>query len=412
MKLTNLLVVLLLLAGGEIVAQPACRATLPAVPGDGYYAIDLPYVIRGYAQPDLADLRIIDNDGREIAWAQREDTERRYAGGFRPFPVEVLSAGKTTQLLVNAAGESLSSLTLRMKNAEVRKQMTLEGSNDRQHWFVVREHIGLVNATNPVLTEAFVQVDFPLSDYHYYKIAINDSLSAPLNITEVGVMKEGYTYVSQLLELPVKDLTIRTEGKQTYVNVVLPYKIEVADVEFYISAPAHYERRMKGWLPERYRSLEGRTLLGKRTYVDQQDWDMYTLSSDNGRPSILPFNHYTDTLRMEIDNKDDQPLHIDSVKAYVRKVYLVAALQAEKTYSLTCGDEAATYPQYDLSFARQLPDSLTHLTPVNIEVSPTVVSAAERTGWNEVMHYGLWVVIIAVIMQIIFVVRKLLKQKP
>ncbi len=401
---------ILLLAGGETLAQHVCRVTLPAVPTDGFYAIDLPYVIRGNAQNTLADLRITDSEGREVAWMPREDTQRKYAGGFRPLSVEVLSVPETTQLVVEAGGETLSSLTLRMNNAEVRKQMTLEGSNDRQRWFVVRERIDLVNTTNPMLMpEAFVKVDFPLSNYLYYKIAISDSLSAPLNITEVGVMKEGYTYVSEMLEVPVQELTISTIGKQTHINAVLSYKIQVADVEFHISAPAYYERQVKMWFPEYDRLPERRTLLGKRTNTAEQAWGWFTLRSDNGRPTNISYNEYTNVLRMEVENKDDQPLHIDSIKVYAPKVYLIAFLQAGQIYQLTCGDATAVRPEYDLSFIRQLPDSLTHLTLAEIELHP--IDIAKRAWWEEVMHYGLWVVIIAVIIQIVFTVRKLLKQK-
>ena len=65
-----------------------------------------------------------------------------------------------------------------------------------------------------------------------------------------------------------------------------------------------------------------------------------------------------DTLRMTIYNGDDQALIVDSIKTYIRKYYLVAYLNKNEIYALMYGDEFANFPEYDLAFGHQLPDSL------------------------------------------------------
>ena len=53
-------------------------------------------------------------------------------------------------------------------------------------------------------------------------------------------------------------------------------------------------------------------------------------------------------LRIEIENKDDQPLNIDKIKASFLKKYLVAKLNKNQNYTLKFGDENARFPEYDL----------------------------------------------------------------
>ncbi len=400
-----------LLTGGTVCAQPSCRATLPEVPADGYYAIDLPYAVLGHAREDYADLRITDRNGREIAWLLRGETERIYAGGFQSFPVDIEATAKETSVLITTGGKALSSFTLRMKNADANKYATLKGSNDRKAWYAVKDHLALLNISNRESTEAYVQLDFPLSDYQYYKLTIGDSLSAPLNIRGVGVMKEGYSLVPHLLDVPVKESVIRTEGKQTDVLLVLPYETKVADVVFHISSPTYYNRDVKIWLPTYHRSVERRSLLKARKYITWQNYTIGTLAADSGRPVTLSYDQYTDTLRMEVFNKDDQPLKIDSIKVYAKKLYLVAGLKAGEVYQLTCGDEEAVYPQYDLSFAAQLPDSLQHLTLGNIE-QQSITEDADPVWWEAMKTYGIWIIIVFIVLQILYIVRKMLKQNP
>ncbi len=389
--LINIGVLAALLVAGDVSAQPSCRAAIPPVPADGYYAVDLSLDMLGHARRDLSDLRIIDQEGKEVAWLLCDDSERVFRGSFEPFATEVTSTPKETKVLIETDGKPLSAFTLCMKNADADKRATLRGSNDREKWFAVKERISLVNISNPERTEAYIPIEFPLSDYRYYLITIGDSLSAPLNITGVGVQTKQYSFVSpRMQEVPVKELNIRTEGKQTNVLLVLPYTIEVANLGFHISAPEYFSRDVK---------MDG-------------VYQSYTLTSDKGRPLVVHYPNYSDSIRMVVYNKDDRPLQIDSIQVFAKKRYLVAGLKQGVGYRLTCGDAKARFPQYDLSFATQLPDSLAHLTLQQVELSPVIPGEAEAPWWIFLKTYGIWIIIVLISLQILYSIRKMLKQNP
>lgn len=408
--LVNIVLFFLLIAGNGL-AQPIYKAQLLPVGSDGFYAIDLSAEILGGASPDLSDVRILDGNGKEVAWLLKEDIEQNSNNEFIPFQTEIISEQLKTDLLIDTKGKPLSSFILQIKNADADKNAFLLGSNDRKNWFVVKEHLLLTNTSSPNRTNAFLNLEFPLSDYQYYKLSVNDSLSAPLNVIGVGIVKNESYYKKQIVDIPVKKYAIGEEGKYTDLEIIFPFKYQIEGIVFYISYPQYYNRDIKLYLPATKRSFTKKRLLKDREHDYMPGYYEETLSADNGNPVTIGYNQYTDTLKMSIYNGDDQPLTIDSVKAYTSKLYLIAGLKKGNTYTLTYGDKKASFPNYDLSFGKQLPDSIQHISVVNIEQ----LSVPQQPGSDKWLFffktYGVWLVIAFVIVQILLMVRKIVRQK-
>lgn len=276
MRLVNILGLYICLMVGEVVAQPAYKASLPVVEVDTFYCIDLPYQVLGGARSDLSDIRIADNKGEEVAWFAREDTG-----------------------------------------------------------FFNKRHL----------------------------------LEVPLKISHRGV-----------------------EEKKTRLQLVLPFKFQVEQLVFYISSPRYFHREL-----ELVRPFSSSIFS--------------TLSNENGSPQAVTLGVYGDTLQLSIFNGDDRPLTVDSVKAYVRKYYLVAGLEKGVNYTLTYGDERLSFPQYDLSFAKQLPDSIEHLVIGHLERQLSAPAKLEEPSvWLSFFKtYGIWLVILLIIVQLLYMVRKMIK---
>lgn len=394
MRIINIAALLCcLIIGNEGWAQPAYKATLPTVRADAFYAIDLPHEVLGGARTDLADIRIKDSKGQEVAWLLQEDVRSGHDSEFIPYQTTITSTSRRTHVLITANGDSISSFTLKIKNADIEKESTLAGSNDGKKWFAVKDYFRLSNISSSNRTEALLDLSFPLSDYKFYKIEISDSLSAPLNIVGVGKMKDELYYEQGLLEVPLHASSIRQKGKRTEIQLIYPCKYQIERIAFYISSPQYFCRELK--------------------MVSPWDAPISTLSHRRTKPQSAPMEVYTDTLRMSVFNGDDQPLTIDSIKTYIRKFYLVAALKQGMSYTFTYGDENASSPQYDLSFRHQLPTYIEHLTVENIKQIPQTVNAQQSevpSPWIVFLKkYGIWIIIAVVIIQILFMVKKLMK---
>lgn len=377
----------LMLAASTVIAQTH-RAVLSPVDADGFYAIDLPAPLIGAARADLADLRIRDEHGREVAYFVREATSVSRGHDFEPYPIELNRRTSQTDIRIQTDGERVSSFTVRVKNADTDKQAILKGSNDGENWYAVKDRIRLSEQAEVRGTEAWLTVSFPVSDYRYYLLSVNDSLSAPLNILSVGRYGAGDTRIRHLMNVPATHYALRTDNvrKQTEVTLAFPYAYRFEDVVFYISAPEDYDRGV--WL---------------------NDVKIGRLRSEAGSAQALPsLPQNMDTLRFRIANGDDQPLRIDSVAARIVRRYVVAQLK-KGHYTLTYGDVGASAPQYDLTFRKRVPDELPHLSVVLIE----------RTGapdepphpWMVFLKtYGVWIVIALVTIQLLYMVWRMMRK--
>ncbi|MDO4703757.1 hypothetical protein [Tannerella sp.] len=387
MNKVTLVSFLLIFVGGSMTAQTH-RAVLSPVDADGFYAIDLPAPLIGAARADLADLRICDEHGREVAYFVREATSVSRGHDFEPYPIELSRRTSQTDIRIQTDGERVSSFTVRVKHADTDKRATLKGSNDGENWYAVRDHIRLSEQAEVRGTEAWLTVSFPVSDYRYYLLSVNDSLSAPLNILSVGRNGVGDIRIRHLMNVPATHYALRTDNvrKQTEVTLAFPYAYRFEDVVFYISAPEDYDRAV--WLDDvkigRLRSEAGSSL------------------------ALRSLSYGMDTLRFRIANGDDQPLRIDSVSARIVRRYAVAQLKKGR-YTLTYGNAGVSVPQYDLTFRKRVPDELPHLSVVSME----------RTGapdepphpWMVFLKtYGVWIVIVLVTIQLLYMVWRMMRK--
>lgn len=242
-----------------------------------------------------------------------------------------------------------------------------------------------------VSTDGFYAIDLP---YQVLGGACRDKADIRIKRadgTEVAwLLREDVE--QNLINIPLEESVIKKKGKETDIRIVLPFRCQISNLLFYISSPAYYNRKLS---------------------VSDSAYGSFTetLSASGDSLQVLSCNLYTDTLRMSVYNGDDQPLKIDSIKVLTPKVYLIAALKGGEAYSLTYGDKQAVFPQYDLSFRTQLPDSLGHLTLGEVELLPLVPPLSEPSSWwlPWLKQYGIWIVIVLVILQILYMVRKMMK---
>lgn len=368
-------------------SQPAYKATLPIVDTTGFYRIDLPYEVLGVSCPDLRDIRIRDDKDREVAWLLRKDEERICRNEFVPFHTEISTGKYRTDVLVETDRKPVSSFVMRIKNADSDKSASLLGSYDRKTWFTVSEHIRLNDLNNPNDTETFIELKFPLSDYSYYRVSIKDSLSSPLNIVGAGFFRTETAFQQTFIHIPAKKSEIHANGKYTDIKMIFPFKSRVSELVFYVSAPQYYKRSIKLHPP----------------------YTTGMLVADKGKPLTVVCDLYTDTLTISVNNGDDMPLAIDSIKAYTPGFYLIANLRHGEHYTMTYGDEKASFPEYDLSFGIHVSDSISRIIPGRVERMPASQQMEPSLWMSFLKTYGIWIIIILIILQILYVVRKLLK---
>jgi hypothetical protein len=308
------------------------QAVIPTTPHNGLYNIQLdPLLLSKSQKSDYADFRIYQNKKTEVPYLLRKQESQFDIPAIKSFPVvenKQLSNGASSFIFSNEKGESIDHFTLMLKNSWVKKHLHITGSNDLKQWY------GLVPEF--VFDPANPNINTPLTDYKYIRLFINDSGSAPLNITGVG---QYYSERKATVNLPVPSagMTIKNVNKTTVIKLAFANKYVIDNLSFTISAPALYKRQ--AWV----------------------NGESFTLTSAQPNEVTLFHEVKTDTLVIRIENQDNPPLKIAEVKAWQVPRYLTAYLEAGNSYLILTGDAHLTKPQYDLSFFE---DSLNKALPL------------------------------------------------
>jgi len=329
------------------------KAKVPQVDTPAFYKIGIHSGIVGRSQGGLQDLRIFDNDGREVPYFLKQEEGNGQVSGFENYPFSITRNGKESILIVeNRKKQPLRQFLFEMKNAEASRLVRISGSDNNADWFVVKDSFYF----EPYSTEnaATVQklLSFPETDYAFYKVEIYDGQKeAPLNIIRVGRIN---TAAVSALYQPIADLDYRIvdSARSTFIFCKLKQANKIDRLVFDIDAPEFYKRSVTI-----SRSVAGRAYNireGRADYTSPE-MDAELISTGSGSldcAALLGGGRY-DAFTIRVQNGDDAPLHIRLLRAFQYSVAAVARLEKGKTYFLYFGDSLLTAPAYDIVFFEQ-----------------------------------------------------------
>jgi len=398
-----------LIAGQGFAQRPAsvAEATVPPVTKDGFYEVEIVPALAVYLNGPFGNIRLYDAQHHEVPYLLREESTRYHAGHFIPY--EILEKKQeegccTSLILYNPKQSELNSIQLIIRNAEVTKEATLLGSDDRKQWFALKQHFSLSPAANANGTSEIKIVDFPLSNYRYYSLRIADSTSAPLNILNAGYMEDSSVEEAKFTEVPVREVTtgLKPGEKNTYVTIRFDTARLVDRLELKMKGAPYFLRHAVLYEPQQRISKKGEA----STYYNRLE----EMEVNSHHPTTLDFPGLkVKELLIVIDNQDNPPLEVAEAKPYQRRRYLTAYLKSGVAHTLTLGPESMSTPVYDLAFFKDsIPDqpqvvhtgAITVIEQKQTETSPTFFTTKAF----------IWVAVIAVIAVLGFMSVKLLKE--
>ena len=368
----------LLLLAGAMINQPVAgqsfrlRAEVEAIGQSGYHRIHLPPDVVGRLNANLTDIRLYDQQQREVPYLLTRESPTP-ASGFVAYPIvsqTVLPRVSTTFVLRNPTKRPINSLDLLIKNTNLRKKASLGGSNDARQWFGIDDDIWLAPTNSAQSTAGLRQINFPLSDYEFYRLTINDSLDASLNVLQIG-------YFTKKWETghydPIPGITFTQQNSyhenRTDLQLSRSSPARVDKLSFRIQAPAKFLRRAElGYFVNR-RPKRGRTGAAFEP--------VYSFELSSADSNVIYVNHLTTKgLHLRVDNQDNVPLTFGDVRAAQLTTYLTANLTAGGAYELRYAADNVGTPAYDLTyFKNTLPDN-----PPVVEARPLDPEQAGPSG--------------------------------
>jgi hypothetical protein len=274
----------------------------------------------------------------------------------------------------------------------VSKTAVLSGSDDREQWFALKDRFYLDPVRNPQNVSELRVLNFPLSNYRYYRLVVNDSASAPLNIISVGFYRSLQKRPAYWAITPTtvvrKD---STRLKQTFVRVELDTSHWVDRINVHATGSPFFLRSAKLYQihdrkDKRGQSYEIRNLVGE-----------VNLSSE-GEAAIDIRETKCNGFLLVVDNLDNPVLQkIDVGILQLRRIG-IAWLEKGKEYRLTAGDVKTDAPDYDLpKFRDKLPVNMLSLTPLALHARPAKLTRnADDSFWNT--KSLVWIALVGVIL--------------
>lgn len=341
------------------------EAALEPVAEEQFYSIPLKPELLAKLKEDRSDIRVFDETHKEeIPYVLHQEQGGFNLSYFQEHPiVEKKSVPKRyTQLIIqNRSKTAIDNFCIISKNSDVYKTAKLSGSQDQQTWFVIKDDyfLGSLYSENSIQSER--TINFPLSDYPYFKLEISDSLNEPLYIQKIGCY--AMRKVESLYDALPKPLIVQSDSahlKQSFIRIKFtePYPIHKFSLAF--SGPKFYNRSASFYQVTRMAN-------GTESLENIQNFRVFSNAENTLHVNELRAKEYL----LVIDNQDNKSLTLDAFLGYGLKTDLRASLKPQTQYNLKFGDLKTNAPVYDLEYFKDsIPVQPKEIAVLEIKSSP------------------------------------------
>jgi hypothetical protein len=385
------------------------ESQLPAVDIEGFYRIGITPELAAYLKADGTNIRLFSKK-EEVPYLLQSERANSFSEEFKAYEIVEKRQVKnccTIVTLRNPEGTSINNIILSIKNADVHKQATLLGSDDQRDWFALKDRFSITSVLNEQQTSEIKIIDFPLSNYVYYQLQIDDSSSAPLNVLKAGYFKVNnedgkYTALNQVAVSKSDSLS----EKITYLNITLD-TLQWVDRLVLSMSGAPYFLRHATLLVQRER-------INKKKELEVYFEEALRFEVNSRKPSVLDLHQEkVKKLLIKIENEDNPPLQQATLGLYQLNRYIVAWLKPGEKYSLKIGDVSMQAPKYDLVFFEdKVPQDAPTLMPAQVVLFSVERQNSESWFTNRIIIWiAIGVITVAMIMMSVRLVKEASSKK-
>lgn len=389
---------LLLLLVGVVTASRAADvsfsawqyfAELSRVSGTGIYSATVPLQVIDKSRDDLADLRLVDSNGREIPYAVRIRRDVDESREISATAFNQSARGTTSEMSVDLGDNNgvHNEVQIETGGSDFRRRVEVEGSDDGKEWKLLKTGDVIFRFQSQNSTVESNRVSYPVSRYRFLRVRVfadelKDKVAPP--ITRVGVS------MSEREQGELTSWTANLAGPQLLRNQGAPASSWTIDLGY--SVPCDRLRlEVDQESFSRPFQLEG--------IDDPQNPRLVTSGEltrrldEPKKPLVIVFDHEERVrkLRLIVTDYNNQTLSISSIDAAAPARQFLFELKDPRNESprLFFGNPQASAPHYD--FERDLPAKLASPATVgrtqvgafmtNPDYKPEPLPLTERVPW-------------------------------
>lgn len=307
----------------------------------GSFSIELSPTLIDAAQPNLADIRLLDSQGRETPYG--------FLNPPRPAGARIVAAvnevrlvdGATVITITTGTSDPLSSVTIETAPGDFLKPAKIEVSQGGDDWRVIAAGVPLFHKNGAT------QLMFPLRRMTaaFVRVTLDDTKTPPLAVTGVS-MGIAPAAVVPLRALPQPVVIRQREefSRETVLTLDLgAAHLTLTALEFTSDEPV-FSRAVT--LAERQMQNETvvERVITRGTLARAPD-------AAGGAPSVLTLNVFSAPreLVLHVDNGDSPPLELSAIQARRLPREIVFNAPQAGAWTLLVGNATAVPPRYDLA---------------------------------------------------------------
>lgn len=372
-------------------AQKIWEADLPVVEKSDYYNIELSQEMIGAR---LKYLKIFDETENEVPYFIRPADPIQEINNFEAFVLKSKSTKDSLNIIVidNQKTEDLNRFCVVLQEADAQKYASIRGSNDLRQWYIVKQQteVSRLGQYSPGNAEILI-LDFPQGNYRYYEITLWSNQGSPLEVHKVGKIKNSSIY-GNFVEINAAKFVQENDNmeKATYLRYPeMHHTYCINKVEFFIKNKPDYYRQA--------------ILFDSVSYNREH----LILSSRKDNMFYMDDFFFTPQTTITIENQQNPPLIVDSVKMYGLCRYACIYLEGGKRYHLYLNTAEEGSHTYDIEYFRdEIPIDLPTLRLLNQQYSfpfekpdvPRELSIIEQPVflWSVIIVVGLFLLYLCV----------------
>tara|TARA_R110002050_G_scaffold221792_2_gene357662 strand:- start:24988 stop:26226 length:1239 start_codon:yes stop_codon:yes gene_type:complete len=381
-------------------------AFINPVDSSGFHKVVLNPFLLGLLNKGMYDLRIYDENNQEVPYLFSEEASSSTNATFREYEIteQHFRENEVSYLVFhNPEKKEVNNLSIVVQNTDVQKHARLSGSNDNKTWYVIKNNYLLHSMHSNSETSNLNILNFPLSNFEFFKLEIDDYWKLPIHILKVGY----YDYELQKGRVTTFDIPFRWSKdtlNSSYYQLALSDSFYVEKLQFQMSGADYFNRYTQISIPE--------TLIRKKKEIHHSR-TLRSFELNSNSDNLVNIGGFsTDSLYVEIQNQDNQPLKMQHVTGSYLNKYVIADFNPSHTYTIKFGAKNAVKAHYDLeSFSDKIPTDLkmiTHLAPQKINrIQPATITEEPGLFDKEIV---IWIIIGVVGLLLAFVSLKMVRE--
>ena len=358
MKNRLYLILFTLLITGAINAQKDNHDFKRDVSGvtDQWHKIKLPVDLFEKVNRDFSDIRVLGINGADTSEAPY--LIERVKGGFElnEVDLEILNSSYNSKghyYTLKASKEDIvNRIELNFSRYNFDWRVKIEGSMDQEEWFTLTNYYRIVSIHNTWANYDFTQINFPPSNYKYYRVLVKSTRSPFLRSATLKhyEFKDAKYYTYDIVSQDVKNDKVQ---KETIIDFELSHEAELGYLKLQMEDELDFYR------PIRFQYLQDSVKTEKGWHYNYRNFaDREVLSSFHENEFFLD-RRKAKHFRAIISNHDNEPLHLKSITAKSEIYELITRLKKDTHYSLFYGNKNLRSPIYELTHLTSIiPDSL------------------------------------------------------